>query len=158
MENLGLLLLLAIQVFPSQSLSLQNSASNFGNNIVVDIVPIEENEIHSDKTASSEEYLKYDFPDQEDSFGVENDTDISDDNVTISNEIPELTQLYPQNLTDYHQNLTHHKLKVHANLEKFVLSNVTCPELNNFTFNNEPPFNILGNPMCGNKVSRVPYS
>ena len=31
--------------------------------------------------------------------------------------------------------------------------NITCPDLNNHTFTNEPPFDILGLPQCGDKIA-----
>lgn len=35
---------------------------------------------------------------------------------------------------------------------KTKVLNITCPELNNVTFNNNPPFDHLGIPECGDKV------
>ena len=52
-----------------------------------------------------------------------------------------------QDLIDFHQNKTYHDLKAAKGLQ-----NITCPELGNFTFSNEAPFDILGLPQCGDKV------
>ena len=53
-----------------------------------------------------------------------------------------------QSLVDYHANKTRHDI-----LEsRAKIVNVTCPELNNFTFTNEAPFDILGLPQCADKI------
>ena len=51
-------------------------------------------------------------------------------------------------LIQFHHNQTLQRIL--DNKSKFL--NVTCPELNNFTFTNEAPFDILGLPQCGNKI------
>ena len=48
----------------------------------------------------------------------------------------------------YYQNKTVHDILA----SKSKLVNVTCPELNNFTFTNEIPFDILGLPECGDRI------
>ena len=48
----------------------------------------------------------------------------------------------------YHQNKTVHDIM--ESRAKFA--NITCPELNNATFTNDPPFDILGLPECGDKI------
>lgn len=72
-----------------------------------------------------------------------------------ANMIVEIVQMDGQNHSgDYyfHQDLTARQLQELRGLNKKAVTNITCPELNNFTFTNEPPFDILGNPECGNKV------
>jgi hypothetical protein len=53
-----------------------------------------------------------------------------------------------KDLVHYHQNKTRNDIL----LSKTKLINITCPELNNFTFTNEAPWDILGIPECANKV------
>lgn len=48
----------------------------------------------------------------------------------------------------YHQNKTIQDIMI----SKSKIVNITCPELNNVTFTNEPPFDIIGIPQCWNKV------
>lgn len=53
-----------------------------------------------------------------------------------------------QSLVDFHSTKTRQDI-----LEsRLKIVNVTCPELNNVTFTNEPPFDVLGLPQCGNKI------
>ena len=53
-----------------------------------------------------------------------------------------------QSLVDFHATKTRQDI-----LEsRLKVVNVTCPELNNVTFTNEPPFDVLGLPQCGNKI------
>lgn len=48
----------------------------------------------------------------------------------------------------YHQNQTLERIMI----SKSKVVNITCPELNNVTFTNQPPFDILGIPQCWNKI------
>ena len=45
-----------------------------------------------------------------------------------------------QSLVDFHSNKTRHEIM--ENRKNRL--NVTCPDLNNVTFTNDPPFDILG--------------
>ncbi len=56
-----------------------------------------------------------------------------------------------ENATGYCQNITDFQ-QARMNLDMYVYVNITCPELDNFTFTSDPPFNVLGLPMCGDKV------
>ena len=48
---------------------------------------------------------------------------------------------------NYHRNKTRQEI-----LEKMSKSvNITCPEINNITFTNDPPYDILGIPQCQGK-------
>ena len=48
---------------------------------------------------------------------------------------------------NYHRNKTRQDI-----LEKMSKSvNITCPEINNITFTNDPPYDILGIPQCQGK-------
>ena len=54
----------------------------------------------------------------------------------------------------FKQNRSELNAQVHAKIleSKTKAVNITCPELNNITFNNNPPFDHLGIPQCGDKV------
>ena len=48
---------------------------------------------------------------------------------------------------NYHRNKTRQEI-----LERMSKSvNITCPEINNITFTNDPPYDILGIPQCQGK-------
>ena len=56
---------------------------------------------------------------------------------------------YDPVLIEYH----HNKVKEDIRKSKAAIVNITCPDLNNHTFTNEPPFDILGLPQCGDKIA-----
>ena len=48
--------------------------------------------------------------------------------------------------------LQQQKRKLHYELSKPKNLSITCPEIGNHTFTNDPPFDVLGVPKCGDKV------
>lgn len=56
----------------------------------------------------------------------------------------------------YKDGLKYSSIKVHSN--EISSSSIICPEINNATFTDDPPFDILGNPVCGTHIDVKLYT
>ena len=76
------------------------------------------------------------------------------DTVAINNSTNNPTQLLQNRLQLYRKFFIQQrqKRKLHDELSKPKNLTITCPEIGNYTFTNDPPFNVLGIPQCGDKV------
>ena len=56
--------------------------------------------------------------------------------------------------TDHYNSLTEHfdELKLYHEQSRSSDSSITCPEIGNVTFTNQPPFDVLGIPQCGDDI------
>ena len=74
--------------------------------------------------------------------------------VAINSSSTNKTQLFQKRLLQQ-RNIyiqQQHERKMHNDLLKHKNLSITCPEIGNFTFTNNPPFDVLGIPQCGDKV------
>ena len=83
-----------------------------------------------------------------------NITSYKNDNNAINNFTNDPTQLLQKPLQQHQKSFIElqEKWKDHNELSKPKNLSITCPEIGNFTFTNQPPFDVLGIPQCGNKV------
>ena len=91
-----------------------------------------------------------------------NITNDSNDSVAMNNSTTNSTQRFTKRLQMYRQKrfqmtrkffyLQQQKRKLHYELSKPKNLSITCPEIGNHTFTNDPPFDVLGVPKCGDKV------